>query len=190
MERVSKDVYIIYGRAYDSNSIVILGERNIIVDTGTGKHFNYLKTMLGEIGLRPNDIDVIVNTHCHYDHIGGNRFFNCNVYAHEPDKTYIKNADPNYTLSFMFSKLPRQNNVFNIGEEFFGWKVLHTPGHTQGSICLLKDGILISGDTLFSEGYGRTDLPGGDPEAMKKSLEMLSKIGYNVLLPGHGPAKI
>jgi glyoxylase-like metal-dependent hydrolase (beta-lactamase superfamily II) len=72
-------------------------------------------------------------------------------------------------------------------DSFNNWKVIHTPGHTAGSICLYKDNILISGDTLFGTGHGRTDLPGGNEEAMRKSLQLLSKLDWLYLLPGHGP---
>jgi glyoxylase-like metal-dependent hydrolase (beta-lactamase superfamily II) len=74
------------------------------------------------------------------------------------------------------------------GDEIFGFKVLHTPGHTKGSICLLdaKDKILISGDTIFADGVGRTDLPGGSEEDMEKSLEKLSSLKIEKILPGHG----
>lgn len=66
--------------------------------------------------------------------------------------------------------------------------VLHTPGHTEDSICLLGDGILFSGDTLFYRGYGRTDLPGGSEEKMEKTLQRLSDEipPGTVVYPGHG----
>lgn len=70
-----------------------------------------------------------------------------------------------------------------------GWEILHTPGHTPGSICLLnrKSKTLFSGDTLFRGGVGRTDLPGGDWKLLRKSLEKLSVLDRETLvLPGHG----
>jgi glyoxylase-like metal-dependent hydrolase (beta-lactamase superfamily II) len=68
--------------------------------------------------------------------------------------------------------------------------VLHTPGHTEGSVCLhaADEGILFSGDTLFAGGWGRVDLPGGDPEAMVESLGRLASFeDGTAVLPGHGP---
>jgi glyoxylase-like metal-dependent hydrolase (beta-lactamase superfamily II) len=69
--------------------------------------------------------------------------------------------------------------------------VLHTPGHTEGSVCLqaVDDGILFSGDTLFAGGWGRVDLPGADPAAMVESLARLTTLDDSiVVLPGHGQA--
>ena len=80
------------------------------------------------------------------------------------------------------------------GEIRFGeirLRVLHTPGHTEGSVCLLgaDDGLLFSGDTLFPGGWGRVDFPGGDPEAMVASLARLSTLEDRLrVLPGHGAA--
>ena len=69
--------------------------------------------------------------------------------------------------------------------------VLHTPGHTEGSVCLWSadEGILFSGDTLFAAGWGRVDLPGGSAEAMASSLARLARLDDRArVLPGHGPA--
>ena len=74
-----------------------------------------------------------------------------------------------------------------LGKNFKSWRVFHTPGHTLGSVCLLKDGVLISGDSLFADGFGRTDFPGGDEFALARSLEQLEKMDWHTLLPGHGP---
>jgi glyoxylase-like metal-dependent hydrolase (beta-lactamase superfamily II) len=65
--------------------------------------------------------------------------------------------------------------------------VMHTPGHTPGSICLLGEGVLFSGDTLFAGGIGRVDLPGGDPQAMTASLKRLMELAPEIAVyPGHG----
>ena len=69
-------------------------------------------------------------------------------------------------------------------------EVLHTPGHTEGSVCLLAldDGALLSGDTLFAGGWGRVDLPGGSSEAMAESIARLASLEDQLrVLPGHGP---
>jgi glyoxylase-like metal-dependent hydrolase (beta-lactamase superfamily II) len=70
-------------------------------------------------------------------------------------------------------------------------EVLHTPGHTEGSVCLIApdDGILFSGDTLFAGGWGRVDLPGGSPEQMAASIARLGRLDPGTqVLPGHGPS--
>ena len=79
-------------------------------------------------------------------------------------------------------------NVIEAGTMKFD--VIHTPGHTPGSICLYsrKDNILFSGDTLFKDTYGRVDLPHGDEAAIKASLKKLAELpGKTVVYPGHGP---
>ena len=78
------------------------------------------------------------------------------------------------------------------------WQVLRTPGHTSDSICLYNpnfgrpksQGVLISGDTLFSDGIGRTDLESGSPNQMERSLKSLARFRYRLLLPGHGAYEI
>jgi len=66
-------------------------------------------------------------------------------------------------------------------------KIIETPGHSKGSICIIHDGVLFSGDTLFHRGtIGRTDLPGSSEKEMQKSLAKLRKIKYEILAPGHG----
>ena len=76
-----------------------------------------------------------------------------------------------------------------IGTGKYSFKVIHTPGHTPGGICLWDENnrILVSGDTLFLDGVGRTDIEGGDEKELKKSLQKIKKLGdIDILLPGHG----
>ena len=174
-----KDIQFIRGRRYDSNSVVVLGKEPFIVDTGTGMLFPQLASQ-----LKNTEMDV-VNTHCHFDHVGGNHYFKGKVFAHPLDAEHIRKADE-YTQKQMFGMELEPQEVQELGKEFRGWEVIHTPGHTQGSICLFKDGVLISGDTLFADGHGRTDLIGGDEKQMQATLEKLEALDYEVLLPGHG----
>ncbi|MCK4327129.1 MAG: MBL fold metallo-hydrolase [Candidatus Diapherotrites archaeon] len=182
MDKITDSVYFVPGRGYDSNSILVVSDVTFLVDTGTGENIDYLKK---ELAGHP--IDAIVNTHCHFDHVGGNKYFSCPVYIHGADLPYLAKADPEYTASGMFGEKLSGSTPQPLGKEFHGWAVIHTPGHTAGSICLHKGNILISGDTLFADGFGRTDLPGGDENAMEKSLALLRGLGYSILLPGHGP---
>ena len=72
-------------------------------------------------------------------------------------------------------------------ENFPGLEVISTPGHTKGSVCIYypKEKVLFSGDTLFFNGFGRIDFPFSDPGKMEESLEIIGKIGYKILAPGH-----
>jgi hydroxyacylglutathione hydrolase len=180
-ERVADGLYAIHGIGADSNSYAIKGNKTILVDTGTGRNPEYLLSDLKDIKAEP---DFIINTHCHGDHVGGNRLFpdHVPVYAHHSDANAIKTGDASRTL---LAVTPTKD-VRLLPDGIEGWKVLHTPGHTPGSVCLLKNRILISGDTVFAQGFGRTDLVGGNPADLKASLQKLAELDIEILLPGHG----
>ena len=139
----------------------------------------------------------ILLTHSHFDHISAlKELVQCTgalVYIHHLDFDGL--GDNFKNLSSLFGKpLPPMTAdiLLEDGDEVpcqdQKLRVLHTPGHTAGSICLYSQGILISGDTLFENSYGRTDFPGGNPKDMRESLNRLDREipkGTKVL-PGHG----
>lgn len=180
---------------YDSNVYLIDGERPILVDSGTGLDS---KTIIEGIRLVcSKGPSMIVATHCHYDHAGGLRDmvdeFGCPVYAGWRDADVIRHPDERDVASMFGSHLrPVEVNELRDGDFLDSgthkFRVLETPGHTEGSICLYEEssGTLISGDTLFIGGYGRTDFAGGSQSAMRESLLRLSKLDIRVVFPGHG----
>ncbi|MFH1172365.1 MAG: MBL fold metallo-hydrolase [Nanoarchaeota archaeon] len=188
------DIAMISLSSSDSN-IYIIGDT--VFDSGTGFNFVRLKTFLGFMKKEYGDFKQVFNTHEHFDHIGGNGYFlNAKVGIHEAAAPVIENADEEMAVADYFDGklIPKQvgvklkdGDIIKAGEKEF--KVIHTPGHTPGSVCFYceKEKLLISGDTVFADGIGRTDVPGSDPEAMKKSLEKLSKLSIEKILPGHGP---
>lgn len=182
------DVLMIEGLGSDSN-IYVFDE--VIVDTGTGENIEYLRDSLKKANLNISDISLIVNTHCHYDHVGGNRYFNSKLAIHEKDAPALENGDPIATVAQMFGRsLEPQEIDFKLteGDKIGDFEVIHTPGHTIGGICLYNGKTLISGDTVFAGGgFGRYDI-GGDITMLRESLEKLSKLDVEYLLPGHGPA--
>ena len=124
----------------------------------------------------------IILTHYHPDHTSSARDLKSRrggeILLHEAEKDILEFAADRYL---------RQGDKLTLGEEEL--KVLHTPGHTPGGICLQGDNLIFTGDTLFLNGYGRTDLEWSSEEDMKKSLERLEKIITPAMqvYPGHGP---
>jgi hydroxyacylglutathione hydrolase len=140
-------------------------------------------------------LKLIVSTHRHWDHIGDNAAVvertGAQIAVHTLDRHGLEEPAP------LFAPFPIPPSVPAIelaeGSEIrFGGirlEVLHTPGHTEGSVCLLAEGerLLFSGDTLFAGGWGRVDLPGGDAEQMVQSLARLTGLADDLrVLPGHG----
>ncbi|BDZ67023.1 MBL fold metallo-hydrolase [Methanobacterium ferruginis] len=186
--RKINDIIIIDGMGYDSNVYVF---EDVIVDTGTGQNMDYILKSIKEAGSSIDDLSLIVNTHHHYDHIGGNQYLDLEVAMHTRDAHALEEGDQEALLTTMFGKSMEKMKVdhkLEEGDKIHDFEVLLTPGHTSGSICLYDGETLISGDTVFSGGgFGRVDL-GGDMGEMRKSLERLSKLDIKYLLPGHGPA--
>lgn len=185
MEKIN-DIVIIEGMGYDSNIYIF---EDVIVDTGTGDNILYIKDSIKAAGISVDDLSLIVNTHNHYDHIGGNRCFDLEVAMHREDAKAIEEGNDEATAASMFGRSMKGMKVdrkLEEGDKIHDFNVLHTPGHTKGGICLYNNETLISGDTVFAGGgCGRMDI-GGDINDMKESLKRLSHLAVEYLLPGHG----
>lgn len=192
-------VLTIPGSAFGSNVYVIHDEKIALIDTGLPKDFTRISRAIEKGGLDPASLDFIINTHCHFDHTGGNfmfvRSFGCQVLAHKNDSDVIEKGDDVVSCAKIFGdKLTpvRVGRKLVDGNEIClgNWvlKILHTPGHTAGSICILipEEGILFSGDTVFANGFGRTDLPTGNPRDLITSLRRLLSESFSQIFPGHG----
>jgi glyoxylase-like metal-dependent hydrolase (beta-lactamase superfamily II) len=143
-------------------------------------------------------IGKVVNTHGHFDHIGANQQLvkatGAELMLHAADLPLLLNAKNHaeiYGLTVVPSPEPDrlldQGDSFEVGEHTF--KVFHVPGHSPGGICLLGDGHLFVGDVLFAGSIGRTDLPGGDFDALVKGVRehLFSLPDETIVHPGHGP---
>ncbi len=136
---------------------------------------------------------LIINTHGHIDHIGANNGFNLPIFIHKDDASFLTDSSKNLSLWMGSSyKSPPASRLLEDGDEIkignLILKVIHTPGHTPGGICLKYKDILFSGDTLFCGGIGRTDIPGGSEETLLKSIkEKLFSLDEKITIyPGHG----
>ena len=189
-------IYKLNGIGYDSNTYLIIGKKNILIDPGTPNTFNLLKDEIKSIA---KDIDYIINTHCHYDHAGSDylyeEYFNAPVIIHDSEVEDLKN-NTNTTVSALFNReLTPPKEIMPISEileelKKYDMEVIETPGHTKGSISLIYKDNLITGDTLFAYGVGRWDFPTGSLIDLRSSVSKLERIAYerNIIniLPGHG----
>lgn len=193
MDKVD-DIIIIMGKGRDSNTYII---GDVIVDPGSGENLDYLKDEIRAAGLEMTDIKKIVNTHCHFDHIGADKAlqdeFGYEIYMHPLDLQSVleKDADATVASSFGMTVPDLDIKELNEGDMVGDFEVIHTPGHTRGGICLFDGKSLISGDTVFSGGnFGRTDLPTGNREQMRESILKIADLDAVQLFSGHGPYAI
>ena len=151
----------------------------------------------GELERRGWTLKLIVTTHGHWDHMGDNAALaehtGARIAVHPADAYRLLKPEPLYA-PFEIPPCVPAVELAEGGEVRVGGirlQVMHTPGHTEGSVCLVdrENGILYSGDTLFPGGWGRVDFPGGSAEAMVESIGRLAGLDDALrVLPGHGPA--
>jgi len=194
-------IHYMPGKGYECNLFLIEGREPILVDTGTGGNSVEVMEFISS-KVPAETLKTIVLTHRHYDHVGGAGFlakkFGAKVFIHANDAEAVSNGDGWGTLSAMFRRSMDAVDVVPIHEgEYFSTgdrklRVLHTPGHSSGSICLYDEssGDLISGDTVFVGGVGRWDLPSGDYDLLVDSIRALQGLQVKSIYPGHGPCGI
>jgi glyoxylase-like metal-dependent hydrolase (beta-lactamase superfamily II) len=168
------------------------GSAAIIIDPGAQER--KIRQVLDKFKLNPG---IVINTHGHYDHIGEDDKFGVDVYVHKLDAPMLKN--PMLNLSGLFSlpyavksriRFLEEGEIIKLDD--LQLRVIHTPGHTQGGVALLLEKpvskIVFTGDTLFCQGIGRSDLDGGNEEQLMKSLKdkLFILPSEFKIYPGHG----
>ncbi|WP_099189133.1 MBL fold metallo-hydrolase [Tepidibacter mesophilus] len=161
-----------------------------------GDNSKVLIDYINKNNLKLNDI---ILTHHHYDHIGAvndlKKQYNSNISVHKKDLKGLKNPSINLSkqsdrkpISIDANKVLSNGSIIKIGN--ISLEVIHTPGHTKGGICLKSrhQNVIFTGDTLFNDGIGRLDLPGGSEEDMIITIKnIVSKWDDNIIIyPGHG----
>jgi hydroxyacylglutathione hydrolase len=192
-------IYSLFSVSDESNCFIVSGKKTAVIDAGINPAA--LLRKVEELGL---GVDYLINTHCHYDHVGGDYLFinrtGAKLCVHEEGACALESGDAERILSGLFSsRMPKLRVDVRLADgqlldlDGVVLEVLHTPGHTREGICLYEPNSksLFSGDTVFSDGVGRTDFAGGSMNELKKSLEKLLRLheerGVEVIYPGHGP---
>jgi hydroxyacylglutathione hydrolase len=179
----------------DCNTYVIKDDLSIIIDPGLTQFLPELLQDLHQDGIDPKDIDIITNTHLHGDHCWSNEAFKklsgAEILLHPVQKKFWQAS---VTQTSRFFGVPAveftedrlmDNDKLNAGETEF--ELIPSPGHSPDSICFYcqSEKILICGDVIFNQNTGRVDLPGGNADLLKESIERLSQLEIEYLLPGH-----
>jgi glyoxylase-like metal-dependent hydrolase (beta-lactamase superfamily II) len=167
---------IIVGRLETNCYLVINDKELAIIDPG-----DEIQKVLTTISKENITLKFIINTHYHFDHT----YYSLEIKKIMGGEILFHRAEQDY-IDYKADQLLDDGDKVKIGQIIL--KVVHTPGHTSGSICLLGGNFIFTGDTLFKDGCGRTDLPGGSDQAIQKSLEKLAKIikPGMIIYPGHG----
>lgn len=171
----------------NSNIYIVKGKEWIAIDAGDRIFHGDVEKELKQV-VDPEKISKLLFTHLHCDHIGNIDLFpKAEFYAHEEE---ISSLDNNALDTVLSESLIKASNLKlkPLPKKFGSLEVIHSPGHTRGSVCfyLRKEKILFSGDTLFSmTSCGRTDLPTSAPEKLKETLDRLYKLDIKLLCPGH-----
>ena len=181
--------------ANNCNAYFIDGPKRILIDPGHRALFNHVDRGLGNLGLKTDDIDLVVCTHAHPDHLEAVQLFkkksvlftlNENEWQWAATEGKQMSAAFGIDIDALSPDFFIQEGELKLdGLEF---EIFLTPGHSPGSICLYwpMHKALFTGDLVFKDGLGRTDLPGGDGVKIKESIRRMAQLDVELLLSGHG----
>jgi glyoxylase-like metal-dependent hydrolase (beta-lactamase superfamily II) len=175
--RITPEVKAIHFQNFGSIVYLIqLPNQNILIDTSSKENSKELISSLQSLNISPENINIIILTHAHYDHTENiNLFPNAKIYGN-----FKKQINSNHTQTEIPNILPIEQQPIK------KFKIYKTPGHTQEDIIIKYKNILFSGDIFFHEGHiGRTDFPESNPKKMQQSLEFIKNLDFDILCPGH-----
>lgn len=195
--RVAPGVYQLGVRRPSSHSYLITGRhKNLLIDSGLDTNFPALQAAIRQVGIKTSSIDLVINTHEHFDHIGGNKYLSSTslIAASRFAAAKIMQEDE-YVTMFKQGQVEKSvvphlwlenDTVIELGD--FRLQVIYTPGHTSGCICIYEPDkkMLFSGDTVFAEGTLSAIAPSGSAGDYVDSLKRLAGLRVDLLLPGHG----
>ena len=187
------NIYTLIPKTFGSNCYILISEDHATVIDPSVDAREIIRFLENRCAV----LDKIILTHGHFDHIESIDTLrgeaSAPVYIHKDDNEMLADGEKN-AYAFFFGNdrswkkadvLLEDGDEISIGNEKL--KVISTPGHSKGSVCLLGDGFMITGDTLFANGYGRYDLHGGDADTLASSLSHLRQFDKNLTIyPGHG----
>jgi hydroxyacylglutathione hydrolase len=195
--RLFNEFYVYPWTSYQDNNcntIFLDGPVPTLIDPGHSHLFNNVVEGMARDGKSVDNIKLVICTHGHPDHVEAIDHFDNNVLKAISGEEFTYLDDEGKDLFLMAGcQAPKKPFKFFLkgGQLILGdktFQIIPTPGHSPGSVCLYweKEKLLISGDTIFYMGVGRTDLPGGNIEALGSSIQQLSKLDVEYLIPGHG----
>ncbi len=200
---ISEGLFFIQRGWLNGNHFVFTGSKNILIDTGYVRDIADTEALINQCGLAIEDLDLIVNTHAHCDHIGGNREFqrrsDCAIALHPVDRYFIDQRNASATWWRYYQQdaefFPTHQSLDHgdvLEQDGLAWQALHTPGHGMGQIALYAPdtGWLISADNVWDNDFGvlTTRIEGLDsPLRLRDSLARLAALKVSTIYPGHGP---
>ena len=178
------------------NAYILEGDELIVIDTGmkggAKRIINYIKNL----GRGPDEVSMVVHTHYHTDHTGGafelKHVTGAKLAIHEKDNEFLSGDKKGLSIPFMDISPVKADVLLKKGDKIGDFEVLHTPGHTPGSICLYNQdrGIIFTGDAVQCGFLGGITTPyrmfSWDIKKVKESIKKISELEFNVMLPGHG----
>ncbi|MDI6631041.1 MAG: MBL fold metallo-hydrolase [Bacillota bacterium] len=202
IQKIADDFYFIERGWLNGNHFVFNGKNKVLIDTGYKKDLQHTLDLIRQTGLEPQEVELIISTHSHCDHIGGNRFIQelsgCEIGMHPIDRYFIETRNDWYTWWRYYDQ---EADFFTVTRSFADGDlvrldglelvVLHTPGHGSGQISLYcpQHKFLLAADAVWDGDFGvlTTRIEGNiSPFLHQQSLEKLAALEISVIYPGHG----